>query len=684
MKNFTFKSIFTILALMLAMTGYSQDRTCGMVEYMEEMLKDPVFAKEYEENQKKLKEEIARRLSTGEFSNRGGATIEIPVAVHYPDANEADRACLEALAQNQIDILNADYTATNGDISIWNTQSSVFFPGLNAGAANISFCIATSNHPVGLDPELLEGNPCVSIGYNFGGGVGNADGNWSGYMNFVVRNIGGGLLGFSPLNGSVAAGQAVTMNTFAFGSGSGCPGSGIVPGAPYNLGRTVTHELGHFYGLNHTFNADGGGVCGVGGDGIADTPEVANSTYGCPAIPGPFGCNGRALTMNYMDYVNDACMYMFTPGQMNNVDAYMNAVLAAQFKPNVCVAPTPGFTLTANDSPMSSCPNTDTSVDFNLTYTTILDFNETTTFSATGLPANATVNFSPATLNDDGNFVMTVGNLGATAVGDYTITVTGTSNSVTETVDVELDNNCTVITCNDYVATDTPQVISAVGAGLTYTSVINVTEDMPIDDINVSFSIDHTWIRDITATITSPNGTEVELTSVNGVNGVGEYQNTLFDQEATTPVDGDTPTNNIFIGPYIPEGDLSLIYGEMSAGNWTLTITDNFDQDGGNLTSFEIELCLEDQLSISEFESNGFAIFPNPNNGEFTIKLNSNSGNDIIVEVFDIRGRKIFNNAYTNNGDFKETVSLNSVHSGMYLVTVNDGVNEITKRIIVD
>ena len=685
MKNFTFKSIFTVLALLLAVTSYSQDRTCGMTEYMEEMMKDPVLAKEHEANQKLFKAEVAKRLRA-DFNARGGATIQIPVAVHFTTGNTADRACLEALAQNQIDILNADYTASNADLSVWNSQSGQYFPGLNPGSANITFCLATSNHPAAV-PQLIEGQPAVTIGYNFANGSGfpEMDANFQGYMNFLVKPI-GGLLGYSPLGGSVANGMAVVLNTNAFGSvGNGCAG-GISPGAPYNLGRTVTHELGHFYGLNHTFNSDGGGTCGAGGDGIADTPEVANSTYGCPSNPTPFACNApeRRLTMNYMDYVNDACMYMFTPGQTNNVDAYISGVLAAQFKPGVCGPGNPGFTLTANNSPVSSCPTTDAQAVFNLTYTTIADFSETTTFSASGFPANATITFNPPTLNDDGDFTMTVGNLGVTALGDYTITVTGTSNTVTETEDVELSNNCTQIVCDDYVATDTPIAILAAGAGLMYTSTITVTEDMPIEDVNVTFSIQHDWIRDIVATLTSPNGTEVELTSVNGANGAGEYQSTTFDQEAATPIAGATPPGNIFAGSYIPEGDLSLIYGEMSAGDWVLTVTDQFDVDGGTLSNFQIELCLEDQLSISEFELNGFAIFPNPNKGEFTIKLNSNSGSDIKVNVFDIRGRRIFNNAYTNNGDFNETVNLNNVQAGMYLVTVNDGNNEITKRIIVE
>ncbi|MFK7783284.1 T9SS type A sorting domain-containing protein [Psychroserpens sp.] len=681
MKNFTFKSIFTVLALLLAVTGYSQDRTCGMVEYMEEMLKDPVYAKEYEENQARLRAEINRRLNT-DFNARGGATIQIPVAVHFPNGNTGDRACLEALAQNQIDILNADYTASNSDISLWNAASASYPSSLSPGSANVEFCLATSNHPAAVS-QLIEGQPAVTIGYNFANGSGfpEFDANFQGYMNFLVKPI-GGLLGYSPGGGSVANGGAVVLNTFAFGSGAGCPASGVVPGAPYNLGRTTTHELGHFFSLDHPWGP-GAPSCAAD-DGFTDTPNTGQETYGCPPAGSQMSCGNAVLHMNYMDYVNDACMYMFTPQQMNQAEAYITANLAPAFKPNTCLSADPGFTLTANNSPVSSCPTTDTQATFNLTYTTLLDFNETTTFSASGQPVGSTVTFSPTSLNDDGSFTMTLGNIGATALGSYTITVTGTSNSVTETVDVVLDNNCSTVECDDYVATDTPIIISDGAGGQMYTSTITVTEDLPIDDINVSFSIDHTWIRDIVATITSPEGTEVELTSVNGVNGPGEYQGTIFDQEATTAIAGETPANNIFTGLYIPEGDLSSIYGEMSAGDWVLTITDNFTDDGGNLTNFEIELCLEGTFSVSEFELDNFVIFPNPNKGEFTIKLNSNSGNDIEVDVYDIRGRRIFENSYTNSSDFSQQIQLNNVQAGMYLVTVNDGNNKVTKRIVVE
>ncbi len=139
-------------------------------------------------------------------------------------------------------------------------------------------------------------------------------------------------MGYSPLGGSPGAGHTVVINTFCFGSGSGC--SGYNPSAPFNLGRTLTHELGHFFNLRHTFN---NGTCSTTGcttqgDRVCDTPQVIEESYGCPGAGDVYGCiDGEyALTMNYMDYVDDPCMYMFTLGQENRMRTYYNAI-AAQF-----------------------------------------------------------------------------------------------------------------------------------------------------------------------------------------------------------------------------------------------------------------------------------------------------------------------------------------------------------------
>jgi len=430
MKHSLQKATLTFLMLVFTVAIYSQDkRSCGMVEKMQEKLANPVYAKEYAKTQKKFKIALYKRLS-GNFQAKAAPVI-IPVAVHFPSGQESDRACLEALAQNQIDILNADYTFTNADNTLWPAASGDY-PGVTPGVSNIFFCIATTNHPAGLDAEMVEGGPAVTIGYNFGGGS-ETDSNWGGYMNFLVKDIGAGLLGFSPLGGSIAGGDSVTMNLGAFGSGAGCPGSGIVPGAPFNLGRTVTHELGHFFTLDHTFN----GGCGAG-DNIADTPAVPNETYGCPANGSVAGCvaGEKALTMNYMDYVDDACMYMLTAGQTTAVDAYIASV-QADFKPNTAACSgVSDYTLNFTSTTVDVCQPTNAVYTFN--YDADDAFSDVVTFSATGNPAGTTVTFSQPTANADTNGI-TATVSGITTAGSSTIVITGAYGAEVQNFNVTLN-----------------------------------------------------------------------------------------------------------------------------------------------------------------------------------------------------------------------------------------------------
>ena len=683
-KNFTLKSIVAILMLFCVVSSYSQDRTCGMLEYMEEMLKDPKVAKQYERDQAIFKAEVARRLSS-DFQARG-ASIVIPVAVHFPSANEADRDCLVALAQNQIDILNDDYSAMNADFAQWSAASANY-PNTTAGAANIQFCLAVSNHPVGADPELLEGEPAVTIGYNFANGSGfpEFDTNFEGYMNFLVKDI-GGALGYSPKGGSVENGMAVVLNTFAFGSGPGCPGSGIVPNSTFGLGRTTTHELGHFYNLDHPWGP-ANATC-TADDGLADTPNTGQETYGCPFAGSLDACvaGEKILSMNYMDYVDDACMYMFTANQVTVMESYVFSVLQPQFVTGVCTPAGPGFNITASNSPIFTCPSIDTQAVFNLDYATFGGFNETTTFTAVGAPVGATVVFSPATLDGDGSFTMTVGNLGATAQGEYTITVSGTSSpgAITNSADVLLKNTCTEIACDTYASPtnlNLPITDGQPGGGLGspfLSHVITVSDQANIESMTVTVDVSHTYIQDLVIQLLHPDGST--FVTLWNRDCVGENDLVVTFDDTGVPIVCAEPT----VGTFLPADALSTFNGLDMQGDWTLFIGDYFAADTGQLNSWSIEICSEQSLSTEEFSVEDFSIFPNPNQGEFTVKLNSASSNDITIDVFDIRGRRIFNNSYVNDANFSEVVKLNTVQSGMYLVSVSDGEKKTTKKIIID
>ncbi|MUV04883.1 T9SS type A sorting domain-containing protein [Flavobacterium rakeshii] len=95
------------------------------------------------------------------------------------------------------------------------------------------------------------------------------------------------------------------------------------------------------------------------------------------------------------------------------------------------------------------------------------------------------------------------------------------------------------------------------------------------------------------------------------------------------------------------------------------------------------EFTVSGTAGVEDFGLNGFTIYPNPNNGNFTVEFNSDSTNDINIAVYDMRGRQIFGNAYTNTGLFSKELNLQGVQSGVYLVNVQDGSRKEVKRIVV-
>ncbi|TCK67958.1 pregnancy-associated plasma protein-A [Winogradskyella wandonensis] len=126
------------------------------------------------------------------------------------------------------------------------------------------------------------------------------------HLTMWVCPIGGGILGYAQFPGGNASTDGVVVDPAYFGNTSG----------PFGLGRTMTHEVGHWLNLRHIW---GDGRCRQD-DFVADTPSSDGPNYGCPSYP-TVNCKSADMTMNYMDYVNDACMYMFTDGQRNRMRA---------------------------------------------------------------------------------------------------------------------------------------------------------------------------------------------------------------------------------------------------------------------------------------------------------------------------------------------------------------------------
>ena len=224
-----------------------------------------------------------------------------------------------------------------------------------------------------------------------------------------------------------------------------------------------------------------------------------------------------------------------------------------------------------------------------------------------------------------------------------------------------------------------PATISQVFVG---TSTLNIPSGGTIGDVNVTMNITHTWINDLTATLTSPSGTVVQLFS-RECNPNASVNNIVatFDDSGSALVCGNNPGIS---GIVIPDEMLSAFNNENSTGTWTLTITDEFNQDGGALNSWSLNICTVQPLSNEDFDFEDFALYPNPNNGSFTVKFSSESTADIAVNVHDIRGRKVYDETFINTGTFNQNINLDKIQSGVYLVSIIDGSKKMVRRIVVE
>ncbi|HEY4214168.1 MAG TPA: zinc metalloprotease [Steroidobacteraceae bacterium] len=255
---------------------------------------------------------FARNLISGA---RTGVTV-IPVVVHVV-YNTAVQNISDAQIHSQITVLNQDYRKTNPDVS---KAPAVFAP--LAGDSRVEFQLATTD-PSGKATTGITRTHTNSASFADDDKVksaatGGVDAWPAGsYLNIWVCQLGGGLLGYAQFPGGPAATDGVVI----LHSGFGTTGTAA---APFNLGRSATHEIGHWLNLRHIWGDDGGGC--NGDDFIADTPNCADHNFGKPAFPHVTCNNGPNgdMFMNYMDYTDDDSMFMFTNGQILRMQACLD------------------------------------------------------------------------------------------------------------------------------------------------------------------------------------------------------------------------------------------------------------------------------------------------------------------------------------------------------------------------
>lgn len=210
---------------------------------------------------------------------------------------------------------------------------------------------------------------------------------------------------------------------------------------------------------------------------------------------------------------------------------------------------------------------------------------------------------------------------------------------------------------------------------------INVTETTPVTDLKVSADVTHTAIGDLLLQL-QPAGPGFANIWFNNCGGNNNMDVTL--EDGAGPIICGNPT----AGTFSPDSPLSAFYdGSDRSGTWNLVFVDLATGDTGTVNEWSIELCTTTTsivLGNEDFELNDFALFPNPNNGNFNLQFNSNSGRDINVDVYDISGKLVFENKYDATSRFDKQIALNNVTTGIYIMKVNDGDKTITRKLIVE
>jgi hypothetical protein len=281
----------------ISSTNSTATRYCASQEVLERQLKeDPTLALRMNKIEE-FTENFAKRNPNYRLVN---GKIQIPVVVNVLYKTTAENISLTQI-QSQIDVLNKDFNATNTDYSL----VPALFSGVKANVG-ISFV---------LDQVIRKSTTKTSWGTRDAmkkttqGGL--APTSPTTKLNLWVCTIGGGILGYAQFPGGSSATDGVACDSKYFGL------SGTA-NYPYNLGRTATHEVGHWMNLRHIW---GDATCGS--DLVADTPTHNTANYGVPTYPHLSTCSGTPveMTMNYMDYTDDRGMYMFSLGQKSRIDA---------------------------------------------------------------------------------------------------------------------------------------------------------------------------------------------------------------------------------------------------------------------------------------------------------------------------------------------------------------------------
>ncbi|MEP5255965.1 MAG: reprolysin-like metallopeptidase [Winogradskyella arenosi] len=462
----------------------------------------------------------------------------------------------------------------------------------------------------------------------------------------------------------------------------------IPKGTPYKLNGSNSTDVDGLETLTYTWEQYDLGNAGVPTETITSGPLVrsfegtTNPTRFVPQLSDLLNNGGTSTTWEKLSNVDRNINFKLTVrdndsrgGQtdsdqmtITNVSAAGPFVVTSQSESEIVWTPGETETITwdvagtTGNGVNTANVNILLSTDEGLTYTTVLASNVPNNGSYTITVPDVSAPKCRVMVEGAGNIFFNV-NTSFFAIGNY----------VYENVQI-----CESYTYN--LNTAVPESTSNyTGYGLTFPTSINMT------DANITVDITHPNSGDLFYGVRHPEYSGSFLIRLASQECSGTANpNLVFDDQGSA-INCGTLSNGDNV---IPEDALSAVNGTNAQGNWIFYIFDNtINNTSSVLNSVTIEACqfsTEAVLSVEDNELEALSIYPNPNNGDFNVQFNPRSGEAISLAVYDIRGRAIYAESYNSVSRFNETVHLQNAQSGVYLLTITDGGQKVTKKIIVE
>ncbi len=586
------------------------------------------------------------------------SVITIPVVfhiVHNGDAVGTNENLSEAIILAQLQQLNQDFRKLNSDANLVPS----LFQGLHADT-EIEFCLA-QRRPDGTATNGINRIQTSSASWTRTQIESNLKPSsiWdrNQYLNVWSVVFGGGdasLLGYAQFPG----GSASTDGVVVLWSSVGSVATPNPSGGNYARGRTLTHEVGHWLNLRHIW-----GDANCGNDLVSDTPVHQTSNGGCPTFPKTNTCSGgpwTEMTMNYMDYTFDACMYMFTAGQGTRMRAVLTSGGArASLATSPGCTPPSGGTTCGTPSGLNATNITTTSA--------VLNWNAVsgaTSYNVRARQVGATTWSTGSTSGTSVNFT------GLTAGTQYEFQAQAVCGSTTGSFSGSATFTTLSVSCSDNFEPNNSRSTS-----------------LPLTPVNqnlsalIASSSDVDWYR--FANTTSTPNIRVDLTNLPADYDMELYQNNA--RRRTSVNSGTNPEVMIWNTTTVASNWYVYVYGYNGANSntqcYTLRISlssSAFRTDGttdGEVTEFDIPV---------EVLQSGFTMFPNPAIDQLSLDVDLRSDRQVKVMVGDITGKThILRSFDLFKGDSRITLDVSALPAGTYFVRVENGEIIGTQKLVI-